>query len=75
MKKRKSKQSFGIGSPCHKCGKPTMIRKRLKPPVGKNFYYTQWEFCEHCNAVYFKDEHKSYEWQEVERQNNFFNNL
>jgi len=74
-RKNRGKVNIGIGRVCRKCGVPTVIRKRTQAPKIKTFYYTQWEFCEGCNAVYFEEKYKSGEWQENERQMSFFNSL
>ncbi len=72
---KRNKLNIGSGNPCKKCGDLTVIRKRITPPKDKNFYYKKWEFCQKCNAVYFKEEDKSTDWQEDERQQSFLRNL
>ena len=75
MKKNKKVENIGIGRVCPKCNGNCVIRKRIAPPINKNFYYKQWDFCKKCNAVYFEEKYKSSEWVENERQQDFFSNL
>lgn len=65
-------KDIGLGNPCRKCVKITVVRKRIKPPIDKNFYYTQWEYCKNCNAVYFEEIYKSNDWKESEEMENRF---
>lgn len=66
---------IGKGILCPKCNKQCITRKRIKNPENKNFFYTQWDFCKDCNAVYFDDKYKSGDRQEDERQKSFFDSL
>lgn len=61
-------QYHGTGKICRKCNEPTIIKKRIEPPRNKSFYYTQWEYCRRCQAVYFEEKYKSIHWQEHENQ-------
>lgn len=54
LKRRLKVIDIGVGKPCHKCEVPTVIRKSVK----LNSYYTQWEFCKSCNAVYFEEKYR-----------------
>jgi hypothetical protein len=65
----------GDGIVCRKCNGLCEIRKRKIPPKNKNFFYKQWNFCVRCNAVYFNENDKSQDWQEDERQQDFFSSL
>lgn len=65
-----------MGRECPKCKGLCIVRKRIqKQSRHKNFYYTQWDFCENCNAVYFEEKYKCSEWKEVEQQEDLFRNL
>lgn len=75
MSKVRRTINIGEGSICRKCNKPTVIRKRTEKPRDKNFFYTQWEFCPRCNAVYFDEQFKSNDWKEDERQKSFLNDI
>jgi len=74
MKKHRQHEDIGIGTMCRKCNIPTVIRKRTKVPIHQNFYYTQWEYCKKCNAVYFEEKYKSNDWKELEHNENMFKN-
>lgn len=67
--------NIGLGKICRKCKGQCFLRKRKKIPEHKNFYYTQWDYCPKCKAVYFEEQYKSQAWQEQDRQDNFFKSL
>ena len=50
-------QEIGIGIPCRKCNKPTIIRTKKGKIKPKN-YYSLWEYCKYCKAVYFEEKYK-----------------
>ena len=75
MKKNTRIIEVGIGKMCPKCNGQCIIRKRVKPPKEKNFFYKQWDFCKRCNAVYFEEKYKCGDWQEYERQLNHFEGI
>lgn len=54
MKKIKE---IGIGNPCKKCKENTVIRAKQGKIKPQN-YFSQWEFCKNCVAVYFDKKFK-----------------
>jgi len=75
MKKSKWKIEDGLGRICPKCNTQCVVIKRIAPPVKKNYFFTQWDLCKKCSAVYFDEKYKSQDWQEDERQASFFSSL
>ena len=66
----------GIGENCPKCSKPMTHRKRIKPPKdGKTYFFTEYDFCKPCRFMQHYEKYKSQDWQENERQQDFFSNL
>lgn len=74
----KTKRNIEIklgGGICKKCGQVCVVKKWKKPPVKRNYYFTQWDYCLKCKTVWFDEKYKSQDWQENERQQDFFRSL
>lgn len=65
----------GIGNECPKCFKPMQRRERIAPPPNKTYFYKEWDYCLDCGHLQHYEEFKSSEWQETERQEDFFRSL
>ena len=50
-------QEIGIGEPCRKCNRATVIRTK-RGAIKPKSYYSQWEYCKKCEAVYFNEKYK-----------------
>jgi hypothetical protein len=78
MSKAKSNEyvSMGcVGGDCPKCKNKMERRKRIKPPTGKSYFYTEWDYCRPCQHVQHYDQFKSANWQEEELQHQFFKSI
>ncbi len=72
---------------CPKCNQLMERRKHDKigeKQLNKTYYFKEWDFCKKCNHVQHYEEYKvmsdnyrdtSDMFQEIDRQNSFFNNI
>ena len=65
----------GEGNKCPKCFIPMERRERIKRPKTKTYFYTEWDYCKKCGHIQHYEQFKSVQWQENERQQNFFWNI
>lgn len=59
--------------PCRKCKKPMQRRAHehiLEKQLRKNYYFTEWDYCLTCHAIYQYEQYKVYNNhdEELERQ-------
>ena len=66
---------IGQGIICPKCNGVTVTRKKKNPPKNKFFYFTQYDYCFTCGAVYFNEIYKCSNWKEVQEQKDFMQTL
>lgn len=55
---------------CPKCHNPMQRRKRVKPPIDKTYFFTEWDYCRNCRHVQHYEKYKSTDWKERETQEN-----
>lgn len=49
---------LGEGRECPKCRKPMQRRTHSETPIGKTYYFLQWDYCKPCGHVQHYDEFK-----------------
>lgn len=60
---------------CPKCNALMQRRSHAFPPKNKNYFFTEWDYCNKCGHIQHYEEFKSADWKEYARQSDHMRDL